>query len=151
MAGATEVMTLLVQHISSQSAVQALIGIRPCKVFPGDVPLRVDSREITPPWVNLRQNDWDEFVHFRGGTGTFHCPTTIAATAATVTIARELFDAVRESMANKWSETWADRLFVQEATMTLGRQVDVVNVDGSPSNWQQIEGELNLICCVNPA
>lgn len=151
MAGPTDIMTLLIEYLSSQSSIKALVGNNPCKVFPGDVPLKVGGNEIHPPWLNLKRGEWDEVVHFRGGTGTYICPTTVIAHGATAQIAGQIYDAVYALLANKWSETWSDRLWVSESTMSLGQSVELLEADGSPSKWQQVEGVLNLICCIRPA
>jgi hypothetical protein len=53
-------------------------------------------------------------------------------------------------MNQKYSVTWGDRLWVGESSMTVGSQVPLLEADGSPSRWQQIVGELFLLCDVLP-
>lgn len=145
-----EIMTLLIAHLATQPALMGMLGTRPFRCFPGDVPLKVDSVEIKPPWVNLERGAWEEEMTFSGGTGIYKCPTSVVVIAATVKRAAEIFAAVRDALNGKWSVTWSERLCVGESTLASGNQVALLEADGSPSQWQQIVGDLYLQCSVSP-
>lgn len=145
-----EIMPAIIRHLMQQKPVLDKLGRVPCKIFPGDVPPEVDSVAIKPPWMNLERGAWDEIMHFGGGTGEFICPTNVIVIAQTIKMASEIYATTRLVLSGKYAVTWGDRLWVSESQMNLGQQVPLLEADGSPSQWQQIVGELFLICEVLP-
>lgn len=145
------IMPCIVSHLTSKSAIQNKLGRAPCvRIFPGDVPEKVDGQEILPPWVNVERGDWQEEMSFSGGTGQFNCPTTIAVVASTMKAASEIYATLRPVLNGRWSEIWNARLWVTSSELSMGQQQPLLEPDGSPSRWQQIVGELSLLCCVLP-
>jgi len=144
------VIPLLIKHLGDQKAVTDKIGRTPLRIFPGDVPLRVDGVEIKPPWVNFERSAWSEETTFTGGTGSYTCPTRVVVIAPTITQAGEIYQVIRDQLHAKWSQTWSTRLWIGESQMDLGNQVPLLEADGSPSSWQQIVGELFLLCSILP-
>lgn len=145
-----EIMPAIIRHLKQQKPVTDKIGRTPCKIFPGDVPLEVDGVKIVPPWMNLEAGAWLEETHFGGGTGDFYCPTNVIVIAQTIKAAREIYATMRPILHGKYSVTWGERLWIGESSMNLGQQVPLLEADGSPSQWQQIVGELFLVCSVLP-
>ncbi|TXH11599.1 MAG: hypothetical protein E6R03_14160 [Hyphomicrobiaceae bacterium] len=145
-----EIMPAILRHLKGFKAVTDKLGRTPCKLFPGDVPPEVDHIAIKPPWVNLERGAWSEEMHFGGGTGCFICPTTVVVVAQTIKSASEIYATIRFPLNGKFSETWGNRLWIGESQMSLGQQVPLLEADGSPSQWQQIVGELYVQCTVLP-
>lgn len=145
-----EIMPAILRHLMEQKAVQDVLGRTPCKLFPGDVPMEIDGQEIKPPWCNLERGAWEEEVTFTGPTGCFRCPINVVVIAQTMKSAGKIYATLRYLMNQKYSVTWGDRLWVGESSMTVGSQVPLLEADGSPSRWQQIVGELFLLCDVLP-
>lgn len=144
------VLPLLISHLMEQTAIQNLLGRTPVKIFPGSVPAKVQGIPINVPFVALERGPWDEVNHFSAGTGELICPTRVVVVADTITQAGEVYSALRTQLHMKWSETWSERLAITESQMDLGNQVPLLEADGSPSAWQQLVGELFLICSVLP-
>lgn len=145
------IMPCIIEHLSAQQAVQAKLGRVPCvRIFPGDVPEKVNGQDVLPPYAILERNDWQEEMSFQGGTGFFTCPTSVVVVGSTMKMASEVYSALRAVLNGKWSETWNTRLWVTSSQLSLGQQQPLLEPDGSPSRWQQIVGELFLICCVLP-
>ena len=100
--------------------------------------------------MNLEAGAWQEETHFLGGTGEFYCPTNVIVIAETIKMAREIYATMRPILHGKYSVTWGERLWIGESSMNLGQQVPLLEADGSQSQWQQIVGELFLMCTVLP-
>lgn len=143
-----EIMPALMRHLISHKSIRDKLGTTPCKVFPGDVPLQIEGTKILPPWLSLERGQWEEEMHFSGGTGCFKCPTNVIVIHQTMAKAREIYAAVRFICSGKHSVVWGDRLWVGESQMNVGQQVPLLEADGSPSKWQQLVGELFLMCSV---
>ena len=143
-------MPAILRHLVSFKSVTDKLGRTPCKIFPGDVPQEVDSVAIKPPWMNLERGSWFEEMSFSGPTGCFTCPTNVVVIAQTIKVASEIYATVRFLLNGKYSVTWGDRLWIGESQMSLGQQVPLLEADGSPSQWQQIVGELFVMCTVLP-
>lgn len=142
------IMPAILKHLMSFKSVQDALGRNPCKVFPGDVPQEVDNTKIRPPWLNLERGDWQEEMHFGGGTGCFTCPTTVVVVHQTIQKAGAVYAAVRHICNWKYSVVWGDKLWIGSSQMSVGQQVPLLEADGSPSKWQQLVGELFLMCSV---
>jgi hypothetical protein len=145
-----EIMPAILRHLMADSNVTALLGISPCKIFPGDVPPKISGNEIKPPWVNLERGAWEEETAFSGGIGTFRCPINVVVIADTIKNAGIIYATLRLILNAKWSATWGSTLWVGESSMSLGQQVPLLEADGSPSQWQQLVGELFVLCCLVP-
>lgn len=145
-----EIMPAIIRHLKQRKPVTDKLGRNPCKIFPGDVPPAVDSVAIKPPWLNLERGAWSEETHFLGGTGDFTCPTNVIVIAQTIKEASEIYATLRPILHGKYAVTWGERLWVDESHLSLGQQVPLLEADGSPSQWQQIVGELFLMCTVLP-
>jgi hypothetical protein len=142
------IMPAILKHLIGHKSVQDALGRNPCKVFPGDVPQEVESTKIRPPWLNLERGDWQEEMTFSGGTGCFRCTTAIVVVHQTMQKASAVYAAVRKICDGKYSVTWGDKLWIGESQMNVGQQVPLLEADGSPSKWQQLVGELFLLCHV---
>lgn len=145
-----EIMPAIIRHLRQQKSVTDKLGRTPCKIFPGDVPVEVDSVKIVPPWMNLESGEWEEITSFSGGRSEFICPIEVVVVAQTIKAAREIYATMRPILHGKYSVTWAERLWIGESQMSLGRQVPLLEADGSPSQWQQVVGELFVMCTVLP-
>jgi len=142
------IMPALIRHLMSFKSIQDKLGRNPCKIFPGDVPPNVEGTKILPPWLNLERGAWDEEMTFSGGTGCWKCPTTVVVVAPTIAKASEIYAAMRFIVNGKYSVTWGDKLWIGESSMGSGQQVPLLEADGSPSKWQQLVGELFMLCQV---
>lgn len=145
------ILPCVIAHLTNNENVQNKLGRMPCvRIFPGDVPDKVDGQEIKPPWVNIERGDWQEEMTLAGGTGCFNCSATIVVVAGTIRSASEIYATLRPILNGKWSETWNERLWVTASELSMGSQQPLLEPDGSPSRWQQIVGELTLLCSVLP-
>ena len=145
-----EIMPAILRYLIADSNVQTLLGRSPCRIFPGDVPVKIGTVDIKPPWVNLERGAWEEEMCFTGGTGCFKCPTNVVVVADTIKNASSIYAALRYLLNAKWSVTWGAKIRVAESSMSVGQQVPLLEADGSPSQWQQLVGELFVICDVLP-
>lgn len=145
-----EIMPLLIRHLCDQTTLTDLLGRNPFKVFPGTVPAKVEGLEIKPPWVTLERGGWSEEMTFSGGTGDYTCPTSIVVVATTAALASQIYSAIHTVLNGKNNVLWSERLGVQECTLTDGRQVPLLEADGSLSSLQQIVGDMLLFCEVLP-
>lgn len=143
-----KIMPAILRHLMSFKSIQDKLGRTPCRIFPGDVPAEIDNKPIKPPWLSLERGAWDEEKHFGGGTGCFKCPTNVIVVHQTMAKAREVYAAVRFVCDSKFSVIWGDKLWIGESQMNVGQQVPLLEADGSPSKWQQLVGELFLLCSV---
>jgi len=145
-----EIMPAIMRYLIADTNIQSLLGVSPCKIFPGDVPPKIGLCDIKPPWVNLERGGWDEEMCFTGGTGCFKCPTSVVVVADTIKNAGVIYATLRYLLNAKWSVTWGAKIRVAESSMSVGQQVPLLEADGSPSQWQQLVGELFVICDVLP-
>lgn len=145
-----EVMPAIMRYLIADAGVQERLGSAPCKLFPGDVPPKIGTCDIKPPWVNLERGAWEEQMTFNGGSGCFICPTNVVVIADTIKNASSIYAMLRLLLNGKWSTTWGGNLWITESSMSLGQQVPLLEADGSPSQWQQLVGELFVICEVVP-
>ena len=145
-----EIMPAIMRHLIDKKPVQDLLGRTPCKLFPGDVPQKIGTIDIRPPWVNLERGSWEEEMSFSGGTGCWKCYSAVVVVADTIKNASRIYATLRQILNGKYSETWGDRIWIGESSMNGGQQVPLLEADGSPSQWQQIVGELFTMCHVLP-
>jgi len=146
-----DIPVLLINHLKSQATLTNLLGRDVFRVFPGDVPAKLRGEDIKPPWVTIELADGENNAAFDGPTTSWQVNLNIVVVASTQAIARQIWNAIHTVVHAKGAVTWATYLWVDSAQATAGRQVPLMEPDGSPSAWQQVVGELFLLCEVLPA
>ncbi len=144
------IVPCILAHLASLSAVTDRIGRTPMRLFPGGVPLKADGSQIDPPYMQLQEQSVEEEMHFGGGTGIFKATYALISVAETYAEARLNYATVRKVLNGKWSVTWNKRLRIGESQCSGGGLQPLLGPDGYPMPWQQIVGELFLLCEVLP-
>lgn len=144
-------MKLWIAWLQCQTSITELLGRTPTKVFPGIVPSVVEGKEIQAPWVTLERNNWyEESTLSSGSTGLYNCTTSVVVVGKTAAEAWKIWDAMNSLMHNRYSVTWAERLFVERSFLDDAKQVPLFEPDGSLSALQQIVGSSFFQCEVIP-